>query len=181
MIQTAGGVTRSIILKINHTGGAVDELVYWRLDNAFSFFGLMVAVVSVTLVYGQLKQLVWALSNDAQARLFQQNAEIRQIIAMEPRLRKYFFNDEPVARNDELYPKVRTVAEMYANYLEHLAVLQPALKTGEPGPWSKVIWDIYDSSPIIRETLREKPHWYCAKLHDIVERRNGRGDALTGP
>ena len=133
---------------------------------------ILIAVGGIILIYVQLSKVNTTLRNDTQGRLFEQNGEFRRLLVEFPQYRKYFFDSQSIEKDSSDYPAVRTIAEMLANYMEHLAIQEPTLKKKDWGLWTAIIRDIYGTSPILQDLLSEKPNWYSKKLHTALAKNN---------
>ena len=132
---------------------------------------LIVALIGFPVLFIQLKRLNASLQSDAQSELYSQSGDVRKLITQYPELRKYIYENEPIGKSDNDYSRARTLAELYANYLEHFVIQAPNLRRKDWKIWGKTLLDIYDGSPIIREAIFEKPQWYSSELHDFLSRR----------
>jgi hypothetical protein len=142
------------------------------LNSIVSLGGLFIAFSGFILIYKQLSKLNSTLINDAQGRLFVQNGEIRKLLVEKPYMRKYFFNSEKISTDHDNYSEVRTLAEMYANYMEHLVLQENNVNPNDWGLWTGIIRDIYSTSPILQEVITEKPKWFSHSLHKAINNTN---------
>ncbi len=140
-------------------------------SDMIAFLQLCVQIIGFCIIFWQLKSLIATNQSDAQTQLYAQSSNVRKLIVQYPELRKYFFENEKITRSHNNYERVRTIAELYANYLEHFIIQKPNLRKRDWDTWQKTVLDIYDSSPIIQETLSDKRIWYSEDLHDFIKKR----------
>lgn len=145
------------------------------------FFQGLIGILSIFVlmrVSRSLKEVREGVRREVVSSLFTQNAQLRGIIQETPRLRKYFFDGVSILRHESDYDRVRTIAEMYLNYLEHLMVEQRALdvdgqqkrkknRHSESWTWVETAFDMLRRSPIMREVLENDPQWYAPQLTSI--------------
>ncbi len=140
-------------------------------SNIVDVLQLFVSFIGFLVIYMQLKRLTVTNQSNAQTELYAQSSSVRKLIIQHPELRKYFFDREKISKDHDNYARVRTIAELYANYLEHFIIQKPNLRKIDWETWQKTVLDIYDSSPIIQETLSDKKVWYSVELHDFIKNR----------
>ena len=92
-----------ILPENRHSGRNDGVLAKMRIASSGQF---LVAIIGFRLVYKQIRHLNLLLRNDAQGRLYTQNAEVRTLIANYPEIKKYFFENCVIDHNDENYPRV---------------------------------------------------------------------------
>lgn len=134
--------------------------------------GVFLQVVGLGFVIYQLKRVNTSIRVSAQSALYQQSASIRQLIVDRPDLRKYIFGGVGIDRGAADYDRVRTVAEMALNYLEHLVIQQDSLRAGDHTAWKRFVVRTIAASPVMQAILAENPGSYSSDLIDVY--RSGR-------
>ncbi|MDX1539172.1 hypothetical protein [Arsukibacterium sp.] len=132
--------------------------------------GISLQVIGLAFVIYQLKKLNTSIRISAQSALYQQSSTVRAIIVEHPNLRKYFFEKEEISSDSEHYDRVKTIAEMFLNYLEHLVIQQGSLRAGDLAAWHRFVSRTINASPIMQNLLKEKPEFYSddlLRLYDI--------------
>lgn len=76
----------------------------------------------------------------------EQDEAIRGYLIQYPELRKYFFENVNIAYDDKDYSRVVSIAEVYLNYLEQIAVLKKKFRKGKFGLFT----------PVYHDSIREK-------------------------
>jgi hypothetical protein len=92
---------------------------------------------------------------------------ILRFLADHPENYEYFYN----ARTPPEAPSatLKCVAEMFTNYMEHVAQQRETMPKSEQAYWSKFVRETYARSPVIQKHLREFKDWYDPRLHRLVE------------
>ena len=131
--------------------------------------GILLQIVGLIVVIFQLKKVNTSIRVSAQAALYQQSSTVRSALIEHPSLRKYIFDGEKIGIESEEYDRVKTVAEMFLNYLEHLVIQQESLRKTDFSAWSKFVYRTISASPIMHEILKEKPEFYSEDLLQSYE------------
>lgn len=131
--------------------------------------GIFLQVIGLAFVIYQLKKVNTSIRISAQAALYQQSSTVRAILVEHPNLRKYIFEEEEISSDSEHYDRVKTIAEMFLNYLEHLVIQQGSLRAGDLAAWHRFVSRTIDASPIMQNLLKEKPEFYSDDLLRLYE------------
>ena len=76
-------------------------------------------------------------------------------------LRAYIYNGIDISEDDELYPEVRAAAEMMMDFMDGVftqRIYMPEYPWDES--WGRYFEDLVDSSPAIRQFIKDKYEWY---------------------
>lgn len=134
-----------------------------------SIGALLVAAVGVPLLYYQLRGVRRTIYSTTHAAIYEQAADFRAHLVEYPHLRKYFFDGVEITPEHDDYERVVTLAELYLNYVEHIAVLGDRLG-GENRPslerFSRVA---LDKSPILRQHLSDNNAAYSDTLNRFID------------
>jgi hypothetical protein len=126
--------------------------------------GVFLQVLGLGFVIYQLKRVNTSIRVSAQSALYQQSATIRQLLVEHPDVRKYLFDGEPADRELEDYARIRTVAEMALNYLEHLVIQEDSLRAHDQAAWKRFVVGAISKSPIMQEIIEQSPDSYSPDL-----------------
>ncbi|WP_268036260.1 cupin domain-containing protein [Algoriphagus sp. PAP.12] len=131
--------------------------------------GILVTAVGIPILYLQLRDLKASLRSSTHASIYSQAESIRGYLIEYPELRKYFFDNCLINQENKDYNRVLSIAEVYLNYLEQIAVLRKSL--GEENLTSlKLFLDTaLSKSPILKQHLRENASLYSQALHEMVK------------
>lgn len=129
-----------------------------------SLAGVAIAAVGLPIIYLQLRNVSQSLRSSTHAAIYEQASGFRSHLVEHPHLRKYFFDGVEILPGDPNYNQVLTLAEMFLNYLEHIAVLETSF-----GQDNKPALDLFVASalkrgPILRVHLAENPELYSDAL-----------------
>jgi hypothetical protein len=126
--------------------------------------GLLLAVVGLPILYVQLRELQRSVRSSAHAALYAQSAEVRSHLVAYPHLRKYFVEGAEISKGHEDYDRVVTIAELFLNTLEHIAVTTDSFGRGNRAALERFVRHTLDMSPIMRIRLGENRADYSHAL-----------------
>jgi hypothetical protein len=127
---------------------------------AFAFWGL-------GFVAWQIRQATTTIQGNTNARLMSESLEILRFLADHPENYDYFYRGK--AAPEVPSETLKCIAEMFANYMEHVAQQRDKMPAPEREYWSKFVEESYARSPVVRKHLREFKDWYDPRLHRLVE------------
>lgn len=131
--------------------------------------GIFLQLVGLVVVIYQLKKVNTSIRVAAQAALYQQSSSVRSLLVERPALRRYFFDGERADVDSEEYDRIKTIAEMFLNYLEHLVIQQESLRKADFAAWSAFVYRTISASPIMQELLYAEPRIYSKDLVQSYE------------
>lgn len=137
---------------------------FGNLQSLALIAGVFLQVMGLGFVIYQLKRVNTSIRVSAQSALYQQSSGIRSLLVEHPDLRKYIFDGEPIERDSTDFDRVRTIAEMSLNYLEHLVIQQDSLRAHDISAWRKFVLRTISASPIMQKILDEEPECYSSDL-----------------
>ncbi len=141
----------------------------FTLTEVLGFARLILTLFGFLLVIIQLMKLSASLQSNSQSVLYSQSGDVRKLIMQYPELRKFIFENEPIPPEDtEEYIRARTLAELYANYLEHFVIQKKSFRRKDWKTWKKTILDVYNRSPIIKEAVSNEQNWYTEEFLNFV-------------
>jgi hypothetical protein len=161
-------------------------LFEWKALTLYEWCSLIVSVVGFAAVvltlyflHTENKLSDRALKEGALVPLKMQQLEIDKMFVEQPHLRKYFYDNAPLADNESLE---RAQALAMAEYiLDHFAAILPHTTVeGEPLPstiWRNYLRDSFANSQVLTSTLLTRSKWYPTEL--LVIQREAAG--ITRP
>jgi hypothetical protein len=126
--------------------------------------GLILAMVGLPILVLQIRALQRSVRSGAHAAMYAQAADVRSHLVEYPQLRKYFFDGVEIGPDNEEYDRVVTIAELFLNYLEHIAVMEDSFGRGNRAALQRFVDHALDRSPILRRRLSENPAAYSDAL-----------------
>ena len=135
------------------------------LQLLLSLGGLLVALVGLPLLYVQLRDVKRSLRSGTHAAMYEQAANVRAHLVEYPHLRRYFFDGADIAPEHEEYDRVVTIAEVFLNYLEHIAVLGDSFGRENRPALDRFTRITLQNSPILRRHLQQHRESYSDALH----------------
>ena len=144
-------------------------MTHETLQLTFSIAGLLIAAIGLPLIYMQLRGLQKSILTATHAAMYQQAAEFRAHLIQFPHLRKYFFDGWEIAPEDEEYSRVVTLAEIFLNYLEHIAVLGDSFGMQNRPALDRFSQVAFEKSPILRQHLTRNQASYSDTLHRFLK------------
>jgi hypothetical protein len=142
-----------------------------------SIGALMLALVGVPLLYLQLRDVKRSVQSGAHASLYSQGADFRAHLVQYPHLRKYFFDGEEITPQHEEFDRVVTLAELFLNHLEHIAVLGDSFGKQNRPALDRFCRLALQRSPILRQHLAQNPMSYSDALHAFAPQSPQRIEA----
>ncbi len=94
------------------------------IENLLPILGIVFTAIGIPILYLQLRDLKASLRSSTHASIYTQAEAIRGYLIEYPDLRQYFFDNASISSNDKDYNRVLSIAEVYLNYLEQIAVLK---------------------------------------------------------
>jgi len=141
-----------------------------------SIAGLLVAAIGLPLIYMQLRGLQKSILTATHAAMYQQAAEFRAHLIQYPHLRKYFFDGWEIAPEDEEYSRVVTLAEIFLNYLEHIAVLGDSFGMQNRPALDRFSRVAFEKSPVLRQHLTQNQASYSDTLQRFLKTHLPEGE-----
>ena len=139
------------------------------LQLILSIIGILIAGIGLPLLYMQLRGLQKSILTATHAAMYHQAAEFRAHLIEYPDLRKYFFDGWEIAPEDQDYPRVITLAEIFLNYLEHIAVLGDSFGMQNRPALDRFTQVAFERSPILRQHLSRNKASYSDTLHRFLK------------
>lgn len=139
------------------------------LQELVSIVGLIIAAVGLPLLYFQLRGVQRSLRSATHAAIYEQAADFRAHLIQHPHLRKYFFGSAEITPGHDDYNRVVTLAELYLNYLEHIAVLGDDFGSENRPALDRFARNALDRGPILRQHLTENQAFYSDALNRFLE------------
>ena len=130
--------------------------------------GLVMTAIGFVLVILQLRQIRSTIHTTAHAAVYQHGELFRSLMVEHADLRKYFFEGEPVVKGNKDANRIRSIAEIYANYLEHLFLSQRSLGQENRASVENFLQLAFRSSPILREVMNQRTCAYSEHFRDRV-------------
>jgi hypothetical protein len=131
--------------------------------------GLLLALVGLPLVVLQLNELQRSARSAAHAAIYEQGASFRAHLVERPYLRKYFFDGVDIATTDPEYDRVVTLAEVFLNCLEHVAVMIDSFGRSNRTALEGFVRNALSRSPIMRRHLQNDPDLYSHALRHYLD------------
>lgn len=158
-----------------------------------SIAGLVLALIGLPILFLEIRGVQRSVRSAAHAAIYAQAADFRGHLVEYPHLRTYFFDDREADPADGEYDRIVTIAELYLNYLEHVAVTIDSFGRANRASLERFVRNAFAGSPILRRRLAANRAAYSHALgayHDaaLAARRDagraaehGRVPASTGP
>ena len=142
----------------------------------------LVSMVSLGLIWYQIKQTSMSLQASALATIGNYTMDLDKIFIADPKLRKYFYNREPITKESEDYDKVMAIAEFQLDFFDATMTqldIRPSEgfteNNTEKETWNRYFSDSFANSPALCQRFRELSvkGWYRQNLEDIGNRQCG--------
>jgi len=134
-----------------------------------SLCGLVIAIVGIPLLYFQLRDLRHSSQIAAHSATYEQAAAFRAHLVEYPHLRKFFFDGVTIPADSPDYDRAISIAEVFLNYLEYIAVLKDNFGKENDPALESFIRTALAGSPLLRNHLTTHPRLYSDKLLRFCE------------
>lgn len=125
---------------------------------------MLAAVVGLYFLVVELRALQRSVQGGAHAAIYAQAADFRAHLVERPHLRKYFFDGAPVEPDHPEHDRIVTIAELFLNYLEYIAVMGDSFGRGNREALDRFARTALERSPVLRERLQANPASYSEAL-----------------
>src|SRR2546423_6140470 len=139
---------------------------------------VFVTLIGFLLIRRQIKQVDFSTRRDAYGELYTQQHSITRFFLDHPTLRPFFYDNEPIVDDDAEYKKVMVVAEMIADFSEHIYMQLPSLPPDIQRGWQSYLKYIFDHSPAVRAHFKDKGDWYSFDFVQFL-RAKSRGSSSS--
>ena len=127
----------------------------------------LTAIMSI-LVICQLRQVARSVRGDTHGKLCDESFEILKIMAEQPDVYDYFYENKKLAPDSEARVRVLCVCECLANFLEHVSLQRENLPNNVWETWHAFICDSYLRSSVLRDHFDKFRGWCTSEILDIV-------------
>lgn len=138
--------------------------------------GLALAIVGLPIVILQIRALQRSVRSGAHASIYEQAANFRGHLVDHPHLRKYIFDGVEIEPHHAEYDRVVTIAEVFLNQLEHIAVMGDSFGRRNRPYLERFVRHALANGPVLRRRLAENPAAYSAFLVEWGRRTPGVRD-----
>ncbi len=133
-----------------------------------SFGTFIVAIVALGLVLRQIFQIERQIQGSSCSSLYEQMILIDQFFINNPDYKPFIYSNKNIEHNEKNYDKIRSIAEMISDMIEHAYVQKNNLPKDVWPRWVDYFSYLYDSSPILRQHLHESGKWYSDNILLII-------------
>lgn len=99
--------------------------------------------------------------------------ELSKLIIQYPSVRPYLYDGKPCPNcPSEDYNLITSFCVFYLDFFDHVLTteaLSPGGTSWTNEKWSNWIYDMFKTSPSLRQVLNDERHWYNEALHKILE------------
>ena len=134
-------------------------------------------IAAVAALFG-IPAVVWGLFSNARAtrsRVSQDLSslmlQIDAVFVQHPELRRFFYDGKAVSHDDEIYPRVVSLAEMILDLMDNAATQLSRRDKYLWPAWYANLRDLYAQSPCLREHLQQHAAWYSRKLLSLLQQQ----------
>ncbi len=169
------------------SGNQRSRFVRWKPLTPFELISIVFACLGLLSLWflwdagvqqsKALEQQSETLENSARQVVFSQPIEVDKLFLQNPDLRKYFYENRAIQRDDANYDRVMALADLILDsfdvffsqgqFLKELQEDTPAFTA-----WSAYIHDMYATSPALRVRLDEVSRWYSPDFREFMKQRN---------
>ena len=138
--------------------------------------GVPALLVSLYFVWRQARDQTLATRATVYQNITATMLDIDRFFIDQPELKKYFYDDEKLAKKNVDYPRVQSIAEMILDFADFTLEHKPHMKDYPWHQWEKYFKYVYDHSPVMRDYWEEVKDmdWYDKELEELF---GGKVDA----
>ncbi|GJL90801.1 hypothetical protein [Hyphococcus sp.] len=130
--------------------------------------GLAVTIVGFAFIIVQIRQIERSVRSGAQAAIYTQAADFRSHLVAYPELRPLFFDGADIDQTHPDFSRALTLAELFLNYLEQIAVQGGNFDGGDRRAWESFVRLTLAASPIMKRRLEENKSAYSVHLRKLA-------------
>jgi hypothetical protein len=181
IVTTAGSDIRTLKRFTNRGNGYISNFMPLWTDKVQAIAGIVytiltLAYVIVTLVgflllRRQIQQVDSSTRGETYGELYGQQHSITQFFINNLQLRPYFYDNQEISSADADFAKIMAVAEMVADFLEHIYLQLPNLPEDVREGWESYMVRIYGNSPALRLHCEDNASWYSDELIQMLRSR----------
>lgn len=138
-----------------------------------SIIGSIVAVVGLPVLIYQIVQLRQTIRAEAHGKVYENSLEVQKLLLDNPEFRPFFYEGATMEPTDERYPRLLAMAEIFTDYLEHIALQRENVPDEVKTAWDGYARFFLESSPIIRSFVAQHRSSYCRSFLDRIAKRTG--------
>jgi hypothetical protein len=137
------------------------------IGSVLTFF---VTLFGFIFVYIQINQAKHALNGSTHTAIYAQMQSINQLFIEKPNLRKFFYDgyDFPKEATEKDKESVLPVADMLADFFEHVTQQKDNLPENVWPAWGKYMRYVYDNSPVMRRHFEKNADWYDPEYINFI-------------
>jgi hypothetical protein len=139
-----------------------------------ALLSLLVTAIGLFFLWYQLKKLEQATWGDTHSKVCDHSLELLRFLAEKPETYDYFYKDKELAKDDANRVLVLYASEAMTNFFEVLVLLKDNLPRKQWEVWHKFICSRYESSPPVRDFIRDHQNWYSAEVKSIADQCDAR-------
>jgi hypothetical protein len=143
---------------------AISSIVYVVLTFAY----VIVTLVGFLLLRRQIQQVDLSTRGETYGELYRQQHAITRFFIDNLHLRPYFYNNQEIGGEGHEVSQIMPVAEMIADFLEHIYLQLPNLPQDVREGWQAYMRRVYNSSPALRHHLAENESWYSTEFIQVL-------------
>lgn len=152
-------------------------------DINWDAMGVVISAIGLLLVIRSLRQVKHSLDMTTVGNLYGSLHNVHSTFIEYPKLRPYFYNNVPLAREDveeEAHLRAQAIAEMYLDTFEHIYAMQPWAPKHLQLLLVEYIRHMCSRSPFLRTYLLENEDLlHPPELLSLVQREEARSSKRT--
>lgn len=154
----------------------VKDFNFWIATG--TWLGLAVAIAGFYFVIRQLKADRQTLETQTSWQIYNVGAAVLRTFINHPECRPYFYENQPLPRDEPLRSTVLAINELVCDHLENIVLHHDALDTETFSVWQIYMQGLYNRSPTMREFLRNDREGYRYSAEMLAILRRGAGEQV---
>ena len=125
----------------------------------------IVIVGSLWFLWLQIRDLRRSIRSSTYQNVYQLMIDIDRFFVENPNLKQYFYDGKELDTTEQVNrEKLFSIAEMLVDYFDNVYYQQDCLPANTFDAFIAFMRDIYRNSPVLREFLSSREHWYPKKF-----------------
>jgi hypothetical protein len=146
-----------------------------------TWFSIILVVVSVLLVWKQIRDLKTSVENQTYQSVYQTEFDIHRYFLEHPEFRAYFYetkNPDDAKGNEKI--KLDTVTEWVCDFFDDVYQQRDTMTPATFSKWRQFMKDIYQTSPALKAFIEKRgKQWYPDDF--VADIKNPSSDVTLPP
>jgi hypothetical protein len=145
------------------------DLKWKRIQVGLSAGGFILVLAGLYMTHSQLRSNAANVHHNVRASVWNFALNLDRTLVENPRLFPYIFQGKELKEDDPLYDNVSAAAIMVLDVFEASLDQRDVLTGDQIEEWDRWMIDLFSSSQVLRNTLRDRIEWYSDDLKEMAD------------